>query len=104
MEILQRTGSEEAKRIGPEVFEKMGNFHPNRPHWYLLLLGVDPLFHGKEAGTALMEHAGATFDKENILVYLESFNERNISLYKRHGFVAWYYSRKYITFYLLNDS
>jgi hypothetical protein len=26
MEILQKTGSEKAKRIGPVVFEKMGNF------------------------------------------------------------------------------
>ena len=86
MEILQRTGSEEAKRIGPEVFEKMGTFHPNKPHWYLPLLGVDPLYHGKGAGTALMEHATAIFDNENILAYLESSNERNISLYKRHGF------------------
>jgi ribosomal protein S18 acetylase RimI-like enzyme len=33
-----------------------------------------------------MEHATAAFDKENILAYLESSNERNISLYKRHGF------------------
>ncbi len=86
MEILQRTGSEEAKRIGPEIFEKMGNFHPNAPHWYLPLLGVDPLCHGKGAGTVLMEHATTAFDKENILAYLESSNERNISLYKRHGF------------------
>ncbi len=86
MEILQRTGSEEAKRIGPEVFEKMDNFHPNKPHWYLPLLGVDPRFHEKGAGTALVEHSTAAFDKENILANLESSNERNISLYKRHGF------------------
>lgn len=84
--ILQTTSSDEAKTDGPEVFEKMSSFHPNEPHWYLPILGIDPLYHGKGLGSALMEYSTALFDKENILAYLESSNEKNITLYKRHGF------------------
>lgn len=86
MAILQTTSSDEAQTDGPEVFEKMGKFHPNEPHWYLPLLGVDPLYHGKGFGSALMGYATTIFDKENIVAYLESSNEKNITLYRRHGF------------------
>ena len=86
MAILQTTSSVEARTDGPEVFEKIGKFHPNEPHWYLPLLGVDPLYHGKGLGSALMGYATTIFDKENIVAYLESSNEKNITLYKRHGF------------------
>lgn len=84
--MMQTTSSKEAQMDGPELFEKMSSFHPHEPHWYLPMLGVDPVYHGKGFGTALMDHATGMFDKENILAYLESSNERNISLYKRHGF------------------
>ncbi|WP_458746436.1 GNAT family N-acetyltransferase [Candidatus Nitrosocosmicus sp. T] len=86
MAILQATSSKEAQTDGPEVFEKMGGFHPTEPHWYLPLLGVDPFYHGKGLGTALMGYTTDIFDKENIVAYLESSNEKNITLYKRHGF------------------
>lgn len=84
--LLQSSASEQAQKDGPEVFDKMSGFHPSEPHWYLPLLGVDPLHHGKGFGSALMEHATVMFDKENILAYLESSNPKNIPFYKRHGF------------------
>jgi GNAT superfamily N-acetyltransferase len=84
--LLQDTASEEAQRDGPEVFEKMAGYHPNEPHWYLPLLGVDPHHHGKGLGSVLMKHALTMCDKDNSLAYLESSNPRNIPFYKRHGF------------------
>jgi ribosomal protein S18 acetylase RimI-like enzyme len=86
MALLASSGSDEAKKDGPEVFEKMGSYHPNEPHWYLPLIGVDPFHHGKGLGSALMQHAIATCDKDNKFAYLESSNPKNIPFYRRHGF------------------
>jgi ribosomal protein S18 acetylase RimI-like enzyme len=84
--LLQSTGSEDAKKYGPEIFEKMDSFHPKEPHWYLPLLGVDPFYHGKGFASALLQHALAKCDQDNAYAYLESSNPRNIPLYERHGF------------------
>jgi ribosomal protein S18 acetylase RimI-like enzyme len=86
MALLQSSGSDGSKRDGPEVFDKMSSFHPNEPHWYLPLLGVDPLHHGKGLGSALMDHAMILCDKDNKFAYLESSNPKNVPFYKRHGF------------------
>ena len=50
--LLLSTGSDEAKKDGPKVFEKMGSYHPKEPHWYFPLLGVDPLHQGNGLGSA----------------------------------------------------
>ena len=84
--LLQSNGSDEAKKDGPEVFEKMSKYHPQEPHWYLPLLGVDPLHHGKGIGSALMQHAIGNCDRDNKFAYLESSNPKNIPFYERHGF------------------
>ncbi|HKG30314.1 MAG TPA: GNAT family N-acetyltransferase [Nitrososphaeraceae archaeon] len=84
--LLQSSGSDEAKKDSPEIFEKMGGYHPNEPHWYLPLLGVDPLHHGKGLGSALLQHTLVMCDQDNKYAYLESSNPRNIPLYERHGF------------------
>ena len=68
------------------VLEKMGSHHPNQPHWYLPMIGVDPMQQGKGYGSALMEHALIPCDRDNKLAYLESANPRNVPLYERHGF------------------
>lgn len=84
--LLQSSGSDEANKDGPGVFEKMSSYHPNEPHWYLPLLGVDPLHHGKGLGSALMQHAIVTCDLDKISAYLESSNPKNVPFYERHGF------------------
>jgi GNAT superfamily N-acetyltransferase len=67
-------------------FEQMGKYHPGEPHWYLPLIGVDPLHQGHGYGSALMKQALQRCDQEKKLAYLESSNPRNLSLYIRHGF------------------
>ena len=36
--LLQSTGSDDAKKYGPEIFKEMDSYHPKEPHWYLPLL------------------------------------------------------------------
>jgi ribosomal protein S18 acetylase RimI-like enzyme len=84
--LLQSSGSEDAKRDGLEVFEKMSSYHPDQPHYYLPLLGVDPFHHGKGIGSILLQHAIVMFDLDNKFAYLESSNPKSIPFYKRHGF------------------
>jgi ribosomal protein S18 acetylase RimI-like enzyme len=68
------------------LFEQMGEYHPSEPHWYLPLIGVDPIFQARGYGSALMKHALQRCDDQKQAAYLESSNPRNLSLYIRHGF------------------
>ena len=54
--------------------------------WYLPLIGVDPGHQNKGVGAALMKHMTEKLDREGGMAYLESSNQKNISLYLRHGF------------------
>jgi ribosomal protein S18 acetylase RimI-like enzyme len=70
------------------TFEQMAQYHPQEPHWYLPLIGVDPAYQGRGFGAALMAYALARCDRDHRPAYLESTNPRNISFYERHGFKA----------------
>jgi ribosomal protein S18 acetylase RimI-like enzyme len=69
-----------------KTFEQMAQCHPEEPHWYLPMVGVEPNAQGSGIGGALMRQGVARCDEERALAYLESSNPRNISLYQRHGF------------------
>jgi ribosomal protein S18 acetylase RimI-like enzyme len=86
-EMMERTIAASRRGEAMAVMEQMASHHPAGPHWYLPLIGVDPAHQGKGHGDALMRHALAICDREHLPAYLESTNPRNISLYKRHGFV-----------------
>ncbi len=68
------------------TFQKMEHCHPDEPHWYLPLIGVEPNAQGLGLGGALMRHALARCDDDGALAYLESANPRNIPLYERYRF------------------
>jgi ribosomal protein S18 acetylase RimI-like enzyme len=68
------------------TFEQMEKSHPDEPHWYLPMIGVEPYAQGKGLGGELMRHAVARCDRERAPAYLESSNPRNVALYRRHGF------------------
>ena len=85
-DVMQSTVSESQLEDGAAVFEQMAEYHPQEPHWYLPLIGVDPAHQAKGFGDALMSHVLDRCDRERVPAYLESSNPRNLSLYRRHGF------------------
>lgn len=60
------------------IFEQMGRYHPAEPHWYLPLIGVEPLMQGRGYGSALLRHALEQIDRDGQLAYLESTNPANV--------------------------
>ena len=84
--MFQRSVSEQIQKGVFTVFDQMGRYHPSEPHWYLPLMGVDPLKQSKGFGSALMQHALIQCDRDNKLAYLESSSPRSIPFYERHGF------------------
>jgi GNAT superfamily N-acetyltransferase len=84
--LLQATVPEKRQADVFGVREQMGRYHPSEPHWYLPLIGVDPMHQGRGYGSLLMQHALRVCDDDGALAYLESSSPRNVPLYERHGF------------------
>jgi GNAT superfamily N-acetyltransferase len=61
--------------------------HPARPpHWYLAIVGTDPVAQGRGTGSALLRAVLHRCDEDGVGAYLESSKESNIAFYARHGF------------------
>jgi GNAT superfamily N-acetyltransferase len=89
MQLLISEGSDPSISADLDgVFEQMEAFHPSFEHWYLPLIGVDPLAQGRGLGTALMHHVLTDLDRAGMPAYLEATSPRNRTLYERHGFEA----------------
>ncbi len=66
--------------------ESQRQFHLPVPHWYLMMVGVDPLYHGKGVAKALLKPVLDTADKDQKPCYLDTHNPVNVEIYKRLGF------------------
>ena len=60
--------------------------HAPFPHWYLFVIGVDPIFQGKGYASKLLRPMFARIDQEHFPCYVETENEKNISFYQHFGF------------------
>ncbi len=58
----------------------------NEPHWYTMVLGVDPAFQGRGYGNALLSPVLEEAKSNNFPVYLETAQPKNVSFYKHMGF------------------
>jgi ribosomal protein S18 acetylase RimI-like enzyme len=56
------------------------------PHWYLLLLGVSPAAQGQGVGGELIQPILQQADRDQLPCYLETFSERAVGFYQKHGF------------------
>ena len=71
------------------VFAQLESLHAKHApdtHYYLHIIGVSPEHQCSGVGTALMAPMMARFDAEGVPAYLETFKERNVPFYERHGF------------------
>ena len=84
--LIEETAADPVRQEVFAVIEQMASHHPREPHWYLPLIGVDPIQQGKGLGSALMRHALSRCDREKKLAYLNSSNAKSIPLYEREGF------------------
>lgn len=84
--LFEQNTADDIKEDMQGIFKQMEKFHPVEPHWYLPMIGVDPVRQGEGVGSSLMAEALKAVDRDGIIAYLESSNPGNISLYQRHGF------------------
>jgi ribosomal protein S18 acetylase RimI-like enzyme len=68
------------------VMERIHKQHVPEPHWYLLVVGVDPELQGRGLGSALIREGLSRSDAAACPCYLETSDERNVAFYERHGF------------------
>jgi len=69
------------------IRETMDKHHPmDRPHAYLMFLGVSRAAQGHGVGSRLLKVGTDRCDAAGLPAYLETQTERNIALYRRHGF------------------
>ena len=78
--------AEDVRDEAQVLLARMDEHHPPEPHWYLPLIGVDPVHRGTGHGSALLREALERIDADHLPAYLDSTNPRNVPLYERHGF------------------
>ncbi len=67
-------------------FQEVHSRHAPEPHWYLMILGVDPAWQRRGVGGHLMQPILAEAKKAGLACYLETAAEENVRFYLRHGF------------------
>jgi GNAT superfamily N-acetyltransferase len=69
-----------------EVGRRLHHQYALEPHWYLAAIGVDVGHQDRGIGSALMRPMLARADAERVACWLDTHQEQNVRLYKRHGF------------------
>ena len=83
--LLQEAGV--ASRVAP-VWEQVGPYEPDEPHWYLRQIGVDPAARGGASGPRCSVRVLTRWIAYGARAYLEATSAASKSLYERHGFVS----------------
>ena len=86
--LAERLGAQAAARF-EAVLEFLAPNHERHapgPHWYLMVIGVDPAHAGQGVGSALIRPVLARADAEGVACYLETAQPANVAFYRRLGF------------------
>jgi ribosomal protein S18 acetylase RimI-like enzyme len=59
---------------------------PKNNYWYLWALGVEPDYQGQGIGGRLLQPVLEKANAAGLACYLETETERNVTLYRKHGF------------------
>jgi ribosomal protein S18 acetylase RimI-like enzyme len=84
--IIEASVSGELREKLFEMVELQAKTHPDVPHWYLPMIGVDPAHQRQGHGSQLMTQALEICDREGMPAYLEATSRGSRALYERHGF------------------
>jgi len=79
---LRRSGNAEAYMVSTH------QHCITEPHWYLWVLGVDPMHQGQGIGGLLLRAGLARADASDLPCYLETMNPANVPLYQKFGFAV----------------
>ena len=71
-EVIESTVEESTRGDLYKVLGQLEEYHPDEPHWFLPLIGVDPICQGRGHGSALMQHALKQCDLDPRSAYLDS--------------------------------
>ncbi len=71
------------------AFRPLGSWHcrdaPER-HWYLWLLGVEPVLEGRGMGSAMLRCVLGQADAEGMPCLLDTMNQTDVPFYEKRGF------------------
>lgn len=84
--LLLRVAGIGGMRKATALGRKLSELHPNSPHAHLVFLGVSPNDQGRGVGSTILKHTLTPLDAAGLHAYLEATSERNVALYRRHGF------------------
>jgi ribosomal protein S18 acetylase RimI-like enzyme len=84
-DVVRAFGRRTGRALGVQT--QMESLHPKEPdHWYLGYLGTRGVDQGNGLGSAMLRTVLTQADRDGVAAYLESSCERNLTLYRRHGF------------------
>lgn len=71
-----------------DVMGRIHKKHVPEPHWYLLIVAVDPELQNCGVGSGLVKEGLSHVDQSGCPCYLETSQKRNLAFYERLGFVV----------------
>jgi ribosomal protein S18 acetylase RimI-like enzyme len=71
-----------------EIMNKIHKARVPEPHFYLVVVGVDPELQGQGVGSAIVREGLARADRESKPCYLETSEPRKHAFYERLGFAV----------------